>query len=101
MAEFNTIRLLKGNGSYTKPEYENFSEYDTILDVDSNPKEIKRWNIADYEKAKATLDEYKCSYLRYTEDNYDVTEYALELFVTDDDGDFAEGSDYIFAEREN
>lgn len=98
---YNTIRLLKGNASYVKSEYNNFSEYDTILGIDSNPIEIKRWDIDNYKEARSELSKYKRSYIRHNEDNYDVTEYALEVFESDESGNFINGSDYEFAEREN
>lgn len=90
----NTIRLLKGFGSFTKNEIKNFSVGDTILGADANPVELKRWTIEEKEEAKEELAKYPTKY--YTIGNiYVATEYALEFCTCDDDGEFIEGSDYM------
>lgn len=92
---YNTIRLLKGEEVLTRKEYSRFSKGDTIFGIDSNAKELKRWGIDQEEEAKEELKKYQCEY----DEGNDViiSEYALEYFDSDEDGEFISGSDYDLA----
>lgn len=94
----NTIILQHGFASCTFMEYKKFNKGDTIWGTDCNPEEIKRWKIEQAEEAKAELAKYRCSY-KLDGQLWHVEEYALEYCLTDDEGEFVEGSDYDFAEE--
>lgn len=66
---------------------------------DSDAEEISRWNEDEKEKALDALKKYKCSYQELN-GMYDIEEYALEYFDSDEDGEFVAGSDYDIAETE-
>lgn len=100
MTNFNTIILLGNKASLTKAEWRKFNEGDLILGVDVDPTEIKCWNIKQEQEAKAELAKYNCSYI--TDSNPSlvfVEEYALMYCDTDDDGEFIEGADFVFANK--
>ena len=99
MSYYNTIRLLKGKAFLTTREYKNFEPGDTIWGNDSDAEEISRWNEDEKEKALDALKKYKCSYQELN-GMYDIEEYALEYFDSDEDGEFVAGSDYDIAETE-
>lgn len=99
MSYYNTIRLLKGTAFLTTREYKNFEPGDTIWGNDSDAEEISRWNEDEKEKALDALKKYKCSYQELN-GMYDIEEYALEYFDSDEDGEFVAGSDYDIAETE-
>lgn len=93
----NTIRLLEGYEKLTKKEYKHFSKGDTIWGADSNAKELKRWSIDQKDEAMKELGNYKCE---YDEGNdIDITEYALEFFESDEEGEFVRGSDFELADE--
>lgn len=93
----NTIRLLEGYERLTRREYKNFSKGDTIWGADSNPKELKRWNVEQEDEAREELKNYKCE---YDEGNdIDITEYALEFFESDEEGELIRGSDFELADE--
>lgn len=94
----NTIILLKGELAYSVSEYKEFTKGDTIWGNDSNPTELKRWDISQVKEAKAELAKYNCSYTRATA-LYWVEEYALEYCECDEDGEFVQGSDFDLAEE--
>ena len=96
---YNTVRLLKGTVYLVREEYKKFTYGDTILNGDYEPEEIKRWDIKDYEKAKEELKKYKCMCISYGDKNYDIIEYGLEMFDSDENGEFVAGSDYDLAEN--
>lgn len=98
--EKNTIILLHGYSVFLPREYKKFIEGDLIWGADENPEEIARWNIEDEQTAIKTLAEYKCSYEHNGSGTYTVNEYALEYCVTDEDGEFIEGSDFTFAVKD-
>ena len=95
----NTVRLLKGEAILTKSEVKNFHKYDTIWGDDGYPKELKKWNIKDKEEAKRELSKYRCKYDMGNPLSH-ITEYGLEYYEEDEDGNFITGSDYDFAEDE-
>ena len=100
MTTYNTIILLSNKASLTRSEWKKFEEGDIILGIDVNPTELKRWNIEQEAEAKAELAKYECSYV--TDSNPSlvfVEEYALEYCFTNDDGEFIEGSDLVFANK--
>lgn len=98
----NTIILQKGEAQLTRREFLEFQKCDTIYGNNSEPVELRRWNIEEEEDAKAELACYCCEYCRANDDCYTITEYALEYCETDEDGEFLSGSDYDFAiERMN
>lgn len=92
----NTIILQKGEAILTESEYKRFTKGDTICGDNSNPKELKRWNIDQAYEAKSELEKYKSKYTKDGQSHY-ITEYALEYCKCDEDGEFIEGSDYDFA----
>lgn len=92
----NTIILWHGTREYVN----NFEEGDTIFGLCADPEEIKRWNIKDEKQALEELKKCRCSYSTGRYDGYCIEEYALEFCECDEYGDFVEGSDYIFAEKE-
>ena len=96
---YNTIRLLKGTAFLTVKEYKNFEPGNTIYGIDSDAEEIFRWNSNEKEKALDTLKTYKCKY-QESNGNYNIEEYALEYFDSNEDGEFILGSDYYIAEKE-
>lgn len=93
----NTIRLLKGSERLNNRNYENFSKGDSIFGDFAEPEEIKRWSMDQEEEAKETLKKYRCEYEKARELWY-ITEYALEYFEADEDGEFVSGSDYDLAD---
>lgn len=94
----NTIILQKGFAILTENEYKKFNKGGTIWGVDTDPEEIKRWNIEDEAEAKAELAKYKCTYSSDYNNHY-IEEYALEYCECDEDGDFIQGSDFELAEE--
>lgn len=94
---FNTIILRHGYARLTDSEYKKFETGDTIWGDNSNPEEIRRWDIGQKEEARKELAKYRCEYSK----NYlhDIEEYALEYCECDEDGEFLEGSDYDLAEE--
>lgn len=96
---FNTIVLKKGEGTYTRNEWERFKKGNTILGCDSEPEEIKRWSIDHKEEAQEELKKYRCRYFKDANFYY-VEEYALEYCECDNDEEFISGSDYDLAEEE-
>ena len=100
MTNFNTIILLGNDASLTKTEWRKFNEGDLILGVDIDPEELGRWSIEQEQEAKAELAKYNCSYI--TDSNPSlvfVEEYALMYCDTDDDGEFIEGANFVFASK--
>lgn len=96
--ENNTIILLKGYRKLTNREYEKFEKGNTIWGDMCEPEEIKRWPIEEKEAAQEELAKYRCEYNHGYD--WDITEYALEYCVCDEDGEFYEGSDFDLAEEE-
>lgn len=94
----NTIILQKGFEILTKNEYKKFKKGDTIYGDNSDPEELKRWNIDQIDEATAELAKYKSKYDK-CDQLYHITEYALEFCKCDEDGEFIEGGDYDFAEE--
>ena len=94
----NTIILWSNEQRLTHDEYKIFSKGDTIWVKDDTPKVVKRWRMDEVEEAKRELSQYRCC---YEKDGllYNVTEYALEYCVCDEDGNFVCGSDYDLAEE--
>lgn len=92
----NTIILKFGEAELTKKEYESFSKGDTIFGIDSEPEELKRWNIEQEEEAKAELAKYRCWY-RENSESWSVEEYALEYCECNESGELINGSDYEMA----
>lgn len=100
MEGYNTIILKKGYSSLTNNEYKKFEKGDTIFGDDSNPEELKRWNISQKKEAEEELKNYNCEYRYYALSNsWDIEEYALEYCECDEDGEFIQGSDYDLAEE--
>lgn len=99
----NAIILQRGEASLTNGEYKKFDKGDTIWGVDSEPVELKRWNVEQEAEAKAELAKYKCTYSNSSGGNvWDIEEYALEYCECDEHGEFLQGSDYNLAEdKEN
>lgn len=97
--EKTTIILLHGYSVFTWQEYKKFTEGDLIYGENENPEEIARWSIEDEQAAIKELNKYKCSYEHNSSGTYTVNEYALEYCVTDEEGEFIEGSDFTFAEK--
>ena len=94
----NTIILSRGSNRLTNSYFKHFEKGDTINGCASLPEELKRWDIGQKQEALEELAKYQCTYGRYNEHSISVEEYALEFCICDEDGDFVEGSDYIFAE---
>ena len=92
------IRLIKGTAFLTGREYKKFTPGDTVWGNNSEWEEIARWNISDEEKAQAELKKYRCSYLG-SNGTWDITEYAIEYFEGDEEGEFVSGSDYYIAKN--
>ena len=100
MTNFNTIILLGNTASLTKSEWRKFNEGDLILGFDSDPDELMRWDIKQEQEAKAELAKYTCSYITDLNPSLVfVEEYALEYCLTEDDGEFIEGADFVFANK--
>ena len=96
---YNTIILKHGVGSYSKKQFNNFTEGDCICGENASPEELKRWTGDQYDLAKAELAKYSCSY-RKSGGYMFADEYALEYCNTDEDGEFLDGSDLDLAEKE-
>lgn len=94
----NTIILLADDASLTRREYKSFEKGDLIFGIDSEPKELKRWNIADKEEAMKELAKYKCEY-KESGGCYSIKEFALMYCECDEDGEFVEGADFDMAEE--
>ncbi len=91
-------RLLKSEARLTKEELKGFEKGDLITRNDVNPEELKRWTGEGCrEKAMEELKKFNNSYYM-GEQLVDITEYAVETYEADEDGDFLEGSDYDIAE---
>ena len=95
---YNTIILKKGFARLTNREMENFEKGNTIWGIDSEPVEVKRWNIEDEDDAKEELEKYRCAYRECT-GYVDIEEYAIEYCSCDEDGEFTEGSNFDLAEE--
>ena len=99
MTGYNSIRLLKGQAYLSNNEYKKFSKGDTIWGADANAEVLKCWEAKEEEAARKELEQYRCEYHCYEAGmTYDITEYALEFFNSDEDGEFLNGSDYDLAE---
>lgn len=94
----NTIILLKGYAKLSNTEFKKFNEGDTIYGENSEPIELKRWNISDKQQAIEELKKYNCKYERYNDYIYEVEEYALEYSERGEDGELIDGCDYDLAE---
>lgn len=91
-------RLLKSEARLTREELKGFEKGDLITGNDVNPEELKRWTCEGCrEKALEELKKFNSSYYM-GEQLTDVTEYAVETYEADEDGDFLDGSDYDIAE---
>lgn len=91
-------RLLKSEARSPREELKGFEKGDLITGNDVNPEELKRWTGEGcHENALEELKKFNSSYY-IGEQLADVTEYAVETYEADEDGDFLEGSDYDFAE---
>lgn len=91
-------RLLKSEARLTKEELKGFEKGNLITGNDVNPEELKRWTGEGCrEKAMEELKKFNSSYYM-GEQLADTTEYAVETYEADEDGDFLEGSDYDIAE---
>lgn len=91
----NTIILKRGYATLTNSEYKKFNKGDTIYGIDSEPEEIKRWNMEQKAQALVELNDYRCTYSGGNV--WNIEEYALEYCECDEDGEFVEGSDYDLA----
>lgn len=101
MTNFNTIILLVNKASLTRAEWRKFNEGDLILGVDRDPDELMRWDIKQEQEAKAELAKHNCSYVPDSNPSLVfIEEYALEYCITDEDGEFIEGADFVFANKE-
>lgn len=100
MTTFNTIILLHNSASLTRQEWKKFEEGDLIFGADTNTTELKRWSIEQKAEAKAELAKYECSYNEHSNPSLVfIEEYALEYCLTDEDGEFIEGSDFDLAKK--
>lgn len=91
-------RLLKSETRLTKEELKGFEKGDLITGNDVNPEELKRWTCEGCrEKALEELKKFNSSYY-IGEQLADVTEYAVETYEADENGEFLDGSDYDIAE---
>ena len=100
MTTYNTIILLHNSASLTRQEWRSFQEGDLVLGADTNPTELKRWSIEQADEAKAELAKYECSYITNSNPSLVfIDEYALEYCLTDEDGEFIEGSDFDLAPK--
>lgn len=91
-------RLLKSEARFTKEELKGFEKGDLITGNDVNPEELKRWTGEGCrEKAMEELKKFNSNYYM-GEQLADVTEYAVETYEADEDGNFLDGSDYDIAE---
>lgn len=95
---YNKIRLLKGEASLTKREMEKFTKGETIMGINAEVMQLKKWDIGKEEEARKELSEHRCEYDEWA-DGIDIEEYALEFYEEDEDGDFLSGSDFILAEE--
>lgn len=91
-------RLLKSEARFTKEELKGFEKGDLITGNDVNPEELKRWTGKGCrEKALEELKKFNSRYYMGEQLAY-ITEYAVETYEADEDGDFLDGSDYDFSE---
>lgn len=99
----NTVRLLKNEAILTYGEWKRFSPWSLINGTDIDPVELKRWSFTpDNEvevmaEAKAELAKHLCTY-RKNDQLFYITEYALEVYAEDEEGEFVSGSSFYFAE---
>lgn len=91
----NTIILAKAEANLTKREYQSYTFGSLIMEQDYD--EITRWKIADERKAIEALKQTQCIIWKHIE-LYEIVEYALVYCTCDEEGNFVEGSDYVFAE---
>lgn len=91
------IRLIKGYARLTNSEFSKFEKGNTIWGDGSNPEELNRWGAEEEEKAIKALEAVRCRYEAYNSQLVEVEEFALEYFSADEDGEFADGSDYQMA----
>lgn len=92
----NTIRLLKG---YEITTTEKARRGGTIWGMNAEPEELGRWSIEDEDEARKALGAHRCTYEYETRGRgtVELTEYGLEYFEADEDGEFVSGSDYDLA----
>lgn len=91
-------RLLKSEARFTKEELKGFKKGDLITGNDVNPEELKRWTGEGCrEKALEELKKFNSRYY-IGEQLADVTEYVVETYEADEDGNFLDGSDYDISE---
>lgn len=96
--ENNTIRLLKNSAVLNSSEIKKFNRGQLIFGENENPEEIQRWDVKDKDRALEELKKYECKYERDANGLYYISEYALETFQADPDGEFLVGADYDLAE---
>lgn len=97
MEGWNRVRLIRGERCV---KMHKFFKGCSIFGDWTDPKTIQEWPIEEVEAAKAELKKYKCSY-RMRRKYIDVTEYGLEYYDVDEDGDFLIGSDYDLADTDD
>lgn len=93
---FNRVRLIKGHLNLTEKEFKKFKPGDSLWGDSSDPEALMEWSMEKVEEAKEELKKYKCTYKNI----HYIYEYALEYYMANDDNEYAMGSDYDLAERE-
>lgn len=107
---YNTVRLIHGVETITShANWVVFQSGDALYGVDTDPEELKRWTCKEYNcpfeqlvvKAKKYMRENKCrcSYEKMDEKRWEIEEYGLEYFESDEDGEFVAGSDFDLAPK--
>lgn len=96
----NTVRLVKSVMRYDARK-NDFEKGDAIWNVDAcdfDLEELKRWKIENEDEAKEELSRHRCTYdIRSAGNILYVTEYGLEWFEADEEGEYMSGADYDLA----
>ena len=103
---FNTVRLIVGEGNFPHSRWgKRVVPGDQVYGIDNSSRELMRWTFTE-ETEDAVMSEAK-SVLAAKRNECILksgyvfaTEYALEVFESDEDGEFICGSDYSLAEAE-
>lgn len=93
----NTITLIHAFSNYSANDVRRGRV--SLVDCLCDPTEVKRWSITDEDAARAELAKHKSSF-SHKNGTVWVDAWALEFFEADEDGEFLEGSDMVFAEPE-
>lgn len=95
--DINTICLINSVRNF--PANEVRRGHVDLVECLCDPDEVKRWDIADEALARAELAKHKSTF-EYKNDTVWTDVWALEFLEADEDGEFVNGGDFVYASEE-